>query len=629
MDQTGSKVSNTTTTTSTTNMGAGVTRTTTTTVTTESVVYEQVTRINTVTRVLAKIEPTQTMIYARYSGNAVLDAMFTSNGSIGTFFPYIPVRIENTFISPTYYPELYTASKKAVRKATGSSFDKVVKSLAANPQLGDIDFAYMVFGVALNTKENECKRYLYTFFETCAAQSNDSITFADWKITNAARINAQYEYNVRLSAAGESGIVDGSMVFNPATGSWEYLPFPVVPEYTPPPSYSLNITSGNLPGMNYNINLSWTDMALSTGTGLGRPGAVVGELWFEQLADETIETTYYYQFDSDTYSQLAYENLERIALVFQESPNRWRRITILNLVHKNMVYNGKVVTILSKQALNSSEESGFIIPLHEGMFANTPLVPRTQMANSCSYLMLNSYTIVTRKWYQTGLFAIIVIIVIIVIAINYPPAAAFLSSGGGILGGNVAVGTALGFSGIAAVLVGVAANAIAAMLLMKVITAGATAIFGEKIGAIIGFIASIVAIQAGTLMAAGQQVSMASVYANLMKAENLMKLTLSVGDGIAQYIQASANETMGETAKLVSEYKSKSDGISAKYEKEFGVGAGGVIDPLAFTDVSVPGYEPSAMFLNRTLLTGTDIAQISLEMISKFSALTLDLELET
>lgn len=622
MTQTGSKVSNDVVTVTTTNMGAGVTRTTTETVTTESVTYVRETRINYVTRTLTAVKPTQTLIYSRYSGNAVLDTMFNGNGSMGTFFPYIPIRIENTFISPTYYPNVYAASKKAVRKATSSSFDKVVKSLSVNPQLGDIDFAYMIFGISLNTKENECRRYLYTFFEQCAAQSNDSITFAEWKAANAIREAAITEYNAR-SATGDL------LVWNPTKQIFEYVPLPVIPPYVDPPSYSLDISSANLPGMNFNINLSWTDMTLTTGTGLGRLGAKVGELWFEQLAIETVSSQKLTQTESGAVYESATTGYERVALVFQETSNRWRKITLLNFLHRNFVYQGKVVTISAGQALASVEESGFVVPLHEAIFANTPIVSRTQMANSCAYLMLNSYTIVAQRHYRRNWFTIILIIIIIVVVVFYPPAAAALGQAGGLLGANLTVGAALGLTGVTAILVGAAINAIAGMILVNVLTAGATAIFGEKIGAIIGFIASMVVIQVGTAITTGQQISMSAMFNNMMKAENLMKLTMAVGNGISQYINASTIKTLGETAKVIEDYKVKSKDIADKYDKEFGTDTNALIDPMMFTDVMMPGYEPSVVFLNRTLLTGSDIAEMSLEMISKFSELTLNLDLQT
>ncbi|NZA36552.1 hypothetical protein H0N90_14560, partial [Lactobacillus rhamnosus] len=42
--------------------------------------------------------------------------------------------------------------------------DDMIEKIGENANLKDIDFAFMVYGVALNTKSNYCKRYLYEFF---------------------------------------------------------------------------------------------------------------------------------------------------------------------------------------------------------------------------------------------------------------------------------------------------------------------------------------------------------------------------------------------------------------------------------------------------------------------------------
>jgi hypothetical protein len=93
-------------------------------------------------------------IYKIGSGNAALDAAVIPVESFGQFFPFLPVRINNTFISESYLPDVYAQVKKAYKKATGSSFDKYIVKLEDNDDLNDIDYAYITFGVSLNTKEN-------------------------------------------------------------------------------------------------------------------------------------------------------------------------------------------------------------------------------------------------------------------------------------------------------------------------------------------------------------------------------------------------------------------------------------------------------------------------------------------
>jgi hypothetical protein len=64
--------------------------------------------------------------------------------------------------------------------------------------------------------------------------------------------------------------------------------------------------------------------------------------------------------------------------------------------------------------------------------------------------------------------------------------------------------------------------------------------------------------------------------------------------------------------------------VKAQYESEFGTGIG-YIDPLIFTSTRKLIIEKSDTFLTRTLMTGSDIAEISLSMINDFTDLTLAL----
>ena len=69
--------------------------------------------------------------------------------------------------------------------------------------------------------------------------------------------------------------------------------------------------------------------------------------------------------------------------------------------------------ISAKEALEDVEESGFIIPLHEGVYRAMGLKDSTQMATACSFMVFNCYQVVKKKWYQTGIFKIILVVILI------------------------------------------------------------------------------------------------------------------------------------------------------------------------------------------------------------------------
>jgi hypothetical protein len=248
-----------------------------------------------------------------------------------------------------------------------------------------------------------------------------------------------------------------------------------------------------------------------------------------------------------------------------------------------------------------------------------PLVWSTQVMCSATWVVFNCYEVVKQKWYQTAIFKIIVFVVMIAITVATGGAGAI-----GLLGTAGSVGASLGFTGLMAVIVGAVANALAAMILMAIISKLSVAVFGAKLGALIATIASVMAMTVGAGMMSGQ--SLAASWGNLMSAQNLIGLTSSVGKGVAGYIQAGAMEWMQKTEDLMNEYEKASAAIQKQYIEEFGIGKF-AFDPLGLTDVVNVGKdsvgETPQMFLDRTLMTGSDIAGLSLDMISGFANMTL------
>jgi hypothetical protein len=99
-----------------------------------------------------------------------------------------------------------------------------------------------------------------------------------------------------------------------------------------------------------------------------------------------------------------------------------------------------------------------------------------------------------------------------------------------------------------------------------------------------------------------------------------------VGNGFSQFIVAGANETIKKTQDLINDYTKKSKEVTDQYVKDFGYGTG-TIDPLELTDAYKDFVlESAASFLDRTLLTGSDIAQMSMDIINNFADYTLDVK---
>lgn len=580
----------------------GVTVTTTMTTTEETLVVNRSYRIDTQDIVTSSFTGAQVFIYRYGSGNSVLDAMFSPTESTGMFAPFIPVRIDNRSITNSRFDDYYDMCAKAYKKATNAKFTKLIDKVEDNENLGDIDYAYAVFGVSLNVKENACKKYIYKWFQTMLETSTGVTTaYGTYKTQMALAMASVDTWNTWLAAQDDPT--------NPLYGTTEptKIPYPTLP------TSSVNIKGNRL--MNYNITVSWSAMAETIGTGMHDATHKVGDCWFVLNAD-------------DDYSQVIYtgnndapENafsVSHITLYWQETATRWRAMSVWGLNHTNKIYGGKSVDTSAKSALNDDEESGFIIPLQRDIYASISLVDATQMSTACMFMVFNCYKVVKQKWYQTGIFKIVLIVVIIVV--SYYTGGA----GAGLLGSAATVGAAVGLTGIAALIVGAVANALAAMILTKLIGYASTKVFGDKIGAIVGAIASVVAVSIGTGMANGA--TMAESFNGLMSAPNLIQLSNAAGNGYAQYMQAAVKDTIAETQKVLEDYSERSKEISEQYADVIGTG-NGIIDPTQIMNSTQAMFENMDSFLSRTLLTGSDISDMTVSMLTSFADVTLSTEL--
>lgn len=590
-------------------IGGGVIKTTTTTIISDILITHRTHRTDTQQIINKGWGPLSIFIYKFGSGNSVLDNMFTPDAIGAIYYPIIPIRLNNNFISDTD-PVLYNKAKKAFRKATGGKFDTVETTIRDNPSIGDIDYAYATFGVSLNVKERACKKYLYSFFKAIL-EDPEQLVKSDYDDFLNKWQAANYSYDAWLS--WREGPTGG---FNMGP-----TPEPVVLPYPNKPTNRMSIGTGVNPTLNYNIQLQWNFIDEDFGSGLLKPGAKANDIWLEVGATDYLVQKYYAEEESRL-SWSSFSNntgIESITINWQLTSNSWKRITIRGLIYYNFIYGGHFVQITGKQALEDTKESGFIIPLHEGIYKDMGRRDSTQMATACCFLVFNSYLEVKTPWYATFAFKVILIVAIVVITIIAPPV------GAGATKAAMATGVFLGLSGTAALVAGFIVNYVAAAIVTNLIMKAATHVFGVKIGLVIGTIVSIATLQVGNSLLNGQ--SIAASFSNMMSSVNLLKLTIPIGNAYANYLGSVTNDLQIQSQKLNDEFTAKSKEIEGKYKEMFGDGAM-LFDPKLLTEHNaVLGETPSA-FLERTLMTGTDIVDMSLDLLHNFVDITLSLELK-
>jgi len=503
------------------------------------------------------IDARDVFIYA-VAGTTEFDALISPGAAQGDFFPFLPIRLNNAFLSETNEPSAYAQVKNAYKKLTsGSRLEALITQLAANPSIGDIDHAYIVLGVSLNTVDNSGKRYLYQFFDDLRrSQLRGTDAYPLW-------------------------IAEGNTTVESM------------------PTNETRITSTTGLSTSYDIRLQWNFVTKAYGAGLGKPGAKVGDLWFTQQPPIT-----------------GNDNLQTFRLYWQQTASIHSYLEVAGMIHRNFVYSSYAVETTAWTALDDPKESGFIIPLHYGTWRATPLIQSTQVATFCVYIVFNCYEIDVEEWWETWFFKVIVIVVIAAVSVIFTGGA-----GLGLLGPHLALGTALGLSGMTAAIAGAVINALAAMILMQLLEPLLSGLgpIGPVVGAVLMFA---IGSAASSMQAAG---ALTINWSDLLRVDNLLALTSAVGQGFTDSINKSTMALQIEALDYIEKAAAETLKIQQEFFKNFGYGAG-VIDPTLLIDAgNSPPSESSATFLTRTLMTGSEIAEMSRELLYDFPKYSLTL----
>ena len=83
----------------------------------------------------------------------------------------------------------------------------------------------------------------------------------------------------------------------------------------------------------------------------------------------------------------------------------------------------------------------------------------------------------------------------------------------------------------------------------------------------------------------------------------------------ADYMQASAQQIIADTQSLLEDYKDKSTELAAMTQQYLGSNG---IDPTVIAEATRNLVESPEEFMSRTLMTGDDIADISLSLVERF-----------
>lgn len=551
--------------------------------------------------------------YREGSGTAELDALFSQADTMADFFPAIPVRIDNVSIAEASMSDTYAMANKAFRKLTGSHISALVDSVDTHESVDDIDYAYVMQGVPLNTENQAGLRYIFEFFKTLVPyQNNEQITQSFYKAAQAKQRREDIQKD-RWSFANEPDEDELQKLLHDFFGiTFKSAVEPTLT--TPPPKSQFRINSSEMPELD--IRISWDYIREFSRSGNAarfdndqeRTLLEKGEYMMLQGAADQYIIREAYGRDYSTTTQES----ERFYILYQYGSYHYAVLEIVGMKHSNYIYGSRAVHTLPSDAFADTAESPFLVPLHYPTFQELGLMKATELSRNNTYLIVNSYVVQHTSWFQ-DFFGVIVFIAAIVLTIYFPPA------GGGLLGVNATVGAAAGFTGASAVVAGAALNALAAMIVTLVITEAAKIVLGDELGAVVGAIMSFVYIgwETGSF---GESFELS----DLFRSDNLIQFTNSVSRGYAAALEADTMDLIEAMNEMEEAFGAEMDRIEQLAEDVFGV-TNNAIDPMIFTDAAEHFGETEASFLGRTLMTGSDIAELSHSFVSDFVPLTLEL----
>lgn len=587
------------------------TKTTTTTTTTESLETVYTYRDDTQERYTDEVVNNLEMfIYVIGDGNITLDNLVTEvTDGLGEFYPFVPLRLNNKAIDHEDFDDNYPIFKKAYKKMTTSNISDVLDSLDDNDDIGDIDYAFVTYGAPLNTEDDSTKRYIYEFLDNLIQYQE--MTISDY-ISYQGAAQAKFDYDQALAAWQAAQSDSGQSQYGVNK-----------PVYVPPATKKtslIRVKSGTGEISSYNQSIEWITVDKVTHSGVYETGAKQNDIKIEKSGVDSVVTNI--TTDGEGPQTNETESIDKFKVTYQIDVDEYVVLEVYGMIHRNYVYGGKSVEIGSTSALNDNDESGFMFFMHAPSVKKLSLIDSTQMATTNTFMILNSYEIVKTRWYERDIFQIIIVIVVVVLTAIIAPQ--LTGATVGLLGSNVAVGTALGFTGTAAIVAGAVANAIAAIIITKIISGVSTSLFGEKIGAIVAAVVSfIVTAGIGSIANGGLTIN----WASMMRIDNIMALTSTAANAYAGWINGDTLEIQNELTGLTEEFETKFEELE-DLTKELGLDQG-YINPLMFTEFTQSDElysESSDSFLNRTTMTGSDFIDLSFAMIYDFTEMTTKLD---
>lgn len=468
-----------------------------------------------------------------------LDNILEKTVEDSAYYPVVPLRLHNVDqTDPANVPEEQFKTSKTLLRKLGLSLTDLGDSINSNPDIAEIDHAFFVMGISLNSQNETSIEYLHEFFKYMALVSPSSKEeFTTW-----------YENHVNVT--------DGSV---PNTAP--YIP-----------SNRVRLKQGD-----YNITVAfqYSELVVVNGS-IGPVGTVTREMGVARPITVMNEFNRSVEVSTDT-----------AVLLFRKqiTESTYEEVEVCGLEHINEIYKKRTYTTTAAESLNDLENQGFIIPLCVNIAESLDIITRTQMTYDCMFIVINSYNEQKVKWYQTGLFKLVLVIITVILVIY--GGAAFAKGLQMAMATAAKAGTSVAWA---------AASYIATQVAISVALTYGVSVLARYVSPKLMFIAAALMMVYGLT---SNYMSGNSSVKGLPFASELMAAVPAVTRGTNMALQKSLEETMEEMEKLAATYEQTMDELEKNMDKLNANPNISIQDMIDTTAMNL--FETTQQFFGRTL----------------------------
>ena len=272
------------------------------------------------------------------------------------FMPVVPIRRVNIDLtSAPYQSTQQYITGKALLKKIKLDIDEIATQINDNPDKDDIDHAYVMFGVNMQTTSNAGIWYLGEFFEHIGALT----TATAWTHVD--------------------DILNGDSTVNVNTKQ----------------TYTMNTSL-----VEYGLKLKIEFLYITTVFIVGSIGAI-----------GTATKTFTRNTVGDVYNLSSWDDNSKVVFKLQTEANLYKEVTVYAPRHNNDIWTGHSVNTYLNDVIDDADNLNFIVPVHYGVSSNMDKIMQNQLYQEALILVINAVDVVKLKWYETSLFKFVLLMV--------------------------------------------------------------------------------------------------------------------------------------------------------------------------------------------------------------------------